>query len=215
MEITHIGHSAFKIRGKSATLVTDPFNAEKLGLKFPEIEADIITVSHQHSDHNDVTRITGNPIVISGPGEYERKGVKIIGLASFHDVVKGAERGKNTIFYIEMDGISIVHLGDLGHKLSDKEREVLNGADILMIPVGGFYTISADIAREVVVQLEPSIIIPMHYQTAKLIPSIAEKLAPVTAFLKEMGKEGVVSVPKLNISKDKIPTEQTVVVLEN
>ena len=214
MDITHLGHSSFKIRGKKATVVTDPFNADMTGIKFPKVEADIVCVSHGHDDHNFIEGVSGEKVVIEGPGEYEVKGVKITGIASYHDSSLGKERGKNTIYRIEIDDISVVHLGDLGHKLNDGEVEQLDGIDVLMIPVGGIYTIDSAQASAFVAQLEPSIIIPMHYKTPELNEKIFGKMEELSVFLKAMGKEGVVSVPKLSISKDKIGAESTVVVLE-
>lgn len=215
MDITYLGHSSFKLRGKSATLVTDPFNPEMLGLKFPVVAADIVTISHNHADHNYFTAVGGVPVIVSGPGEYEVKGVNIIGVSTYHDNSNGRERGKNTVYRINMDGISLVHCGDLGHKLSDKDKEIFSGCDVLMIPVGGFYTITVKDASEIVTQLEPGIVIPMHYKLPSTKQKIGENLAEVGVFLKEMGKEGIQSQPKLNITKDKLPPEMTVVVLES
>lgn len=214
MDITRLGHASFKIRGKNATLVTDPFNPQMIGIKFPKVEADIITISHDHGDHNFKSAVEGQPIIVSGPGEYEIKGVKIIGVASFHDGSKGSERGKNTIYKIVLDGISIVHCGDLGHKLDDGQLEILEGSNILLIPVGGFYTIGGAQASEVVSQINPSIIIPMHYNSPNLDQKIFSKLTDAGPFLKEMGKEGIVPQPKLVVTKEKLPVEPTVVVLE-
>lgn len=214
MDIIHLGHSSFKIKGKKATIITDPFNPQMVGIKFPKNDANIVTISHNHEDHNFLDGIAGEAIVVQGPGEYEIKGVKIIGIPSFHDDKNGQERGKNTIYHIEADDITIAHLGDLGHKLSDSAAELLNGVDILMIPVGGIYTINPAVAVQMITLLEPSIIIPMHYLTKALNSENFGKLEEVTSFLKEIGKDGTVPIPKLSISKDKIGAEPTVVVLE-
>lgn len=214
MEITYLGHSSFKLKSKFATLVTDPFNSEFTGLKFPKTVSDIVTISHGHKDHNDLNLIEGTPLVVEGPGEYEVKGVKIIGIPSFHDETRGSQRGNNTIYRFKIDGISIVHLGDLGHKIDENTLEVLDGVDILLIPVGGFYTISSTIAIEVISKLEPKIVIPMHYKRKDLKYEIAANIAGVEVFLKEMGKENVVPVPKLLVTRDKLPAELTVIVLE-
>jgi L-ascorbate metabolism protein UlaG (beta-lactamase superfamily) len=214
MEITHLGHSSFKLKGKSASLITDPFDPEAVGMKFPKAEADVVTLSHFHKDHNFTEGIGGEPVIIAGPGEYEVKGIRVIGIPSYHDAEKGAEKGKNTMYLIVIDNVSIVHCGDLGHKLDDKQKEILNGADILLIPVGGFFTINAKTATEVVSQIEPSVIIPMHYRTDKFTKEVSSEFVGVEEFLKEMGKEAVLSQPKLMITKDKIPGEPTVVVLE-
>lgn len=214
MEIIHLGHSSFRLRGKIATVITDPFDPEFIGLKFPKLTGDIITISHQHKDHNFTDNILENPVIIAGPGEYEIKGVRIIGIATFHDDQKGEKRGKNIIYRIEIDGIAVVHLGDLGHKLDDKEIELLGEVDILLIPTGGNYTLPLKDAAEVVSKLEPRIIIPMHYSIAGLNSELTAALLPVEKFLQEMGKEGVASQPKLTVSKDKLPVEPTMIVLE-
>lgn len=214
MEITHLGHASFKIRGKNVILVTDPFDPDFIGIKFPKTEADVVTISHDHGDHNFKSVIPGTPIIISGPGEYEVKGAKIIGVSTYHDSQNGRERGKNTVYRILIDGVSIVHCGDLGHKFDDSQLEIVSGANILMIPVGGFYTIDASLASEVVSQIDPDIIIPMHYSASGLNKEIASKLMGVDIFLKQMGKEGIAPQPKLVVTKDKLPPEPMVVVLE-
>lgn len=214
MEITHLGHSSFKIRGKQVTIVTDPYNSQMIGLKFPKVDADVVTISHEHGDHNFISAINGTPQVLAGPGEYEIRGAKIMGVASFHDSSGGSVRGKNTVYRINVDGVSIVHCGDLGHKFDDIQLETVSGANILMIPVGGFYTIDASVACEVVSQISPDIIIPMHYKVSELKSDIADKLTGVDVFLKQMGKEEIVAQPKLTITRDKLPSEPTVVVLQ-
>lgn len=205
-----MGHSAFKIKGKQKTVVTDPFS-EAVG-KFPrDVEADIVTVSHGHSDHNAVDRIKGTPFVIDGPGEYEVGGVSVVGVPVFHDAVSGQERGLNTVFVIEMEGLRIAHLGDLGHKLSEANLEEIGSVDVVLVPVGGNYTIDAKGAREVVAQVDPWIAVPMHYQMDDLQ---TKDIAKVEDFLKEMGKGDILPLPKLVLSIDKLPTELQVIVLE-
>lgn len=214
MDITPLGHSSFRIRGKAATLVTDPYDPRSLGLKFPKhVEADLITVSHGHEDHNSVSQIEGTPFVIDGPGEYEVKGVGVVGISTFHDGEKGATRGRNTIYRIEIDGVSIVHLGDLGHTLATNEIDALDGVNILMVPVGGVYSLDPAQAVEVIGEIEPSIVIPMHYGRPELNQKVFGGLSPVAAFLKEIGKEATPQ-PKLSTTKDKLPAEMQVVILE-
>jgi L-ascorbate metabolism protein UlaG (beta-lactamase superfamily) len=214
MDITYLGHSSFRLRGKTTTVVTDPYSPE-VGLKFPKhIEANIVTVSHDHGDHNAVSFVEGNPFIIHGPGEYEIQGVGVVGCSVFHDDQKGATRGKNTIYRIEVDGISIVHLGDVGHMLSSEEIEALDGVHVLLIPVGGFHTIDAVKASHLISEIEPAIVIPMHYGRPELNQKIFHDLAPLSVFLKEIGKEGIVPQPKLVVTKDKIPAEMQVVVLQ-
>lgn len=214
MEIQFLGHSCFRIKGKKAILITDPFNPENVGLKFPKTTADIITISHNHGDHNNFLAIgTGTnrpePFVVNGPGEYEISGVSILGIPSFHDDSSGSQRGKNTIYAINIDDISLVHLGDLGHKLTDEQVGEINGTDILFVPVGGIYTLDAAKAVEVVAQVEPKIVIPMHYR----LPGLTFELAPVEKFLKQMMAEEIKPLDKLFILKDKLPEEKQVVVL--
>lgn len=217
MEIQFLGHSCFRIKGKKAILVTDPYDYPQMGFKMPRVSADIVTVSHQHQDHNNVSAITGTtrkkePFVISGPGEYEILGVFVFGVSSFHDEEKGAKRGQNTIYVINIDGMRLVHLGDLGHTLDDKQLEEVNGADILFIPVGGTYTIDPKVAIEVIGQIQPKIIIPMHYKTTDLNPDFGIEIT-VDDFLKEIGVEAK-PIKKLTISRDKLPEEREVVVLK-
>lgn len=212
MEIIFLGHSSFKLKGKIATLITDPFGPQ-IGFKFPKVEADIVTISHNHEDHNQAELVGGEPFVISGPGEYEVEGISVFGVSTFHDQKRGSERGQNTAYLIEMDGLRICHLGDLGHKLEDKQLEELNGVDILLIPAGGFYTIGPTEAAQVVSQLDPKIVIPMHFNSPKLNQEIFGKLSSVEVFLKEMGEEAIPE-PKISITPDKLPEELKVVVLE-
>lgn len=215
MEITALGLSSFKLRGKQATVVTDPFDSKAVGLKFPKnVEADVITVSHDHPDHNEISAVGGKPFVIAGPGEYEIKGVMVIGVATFHDENQGADRGKNTIYRIEIDGVKVGHLGDLGHVLSSAQVDSLNGVDVLFVPVGGVYSLDPVKAAQVISDLEPHIVIPMHYNVEGLDVKTYGALSPVSTFLKQMNKETVVPVSKLSVSKDKFAPEMQVVVLE-
>ncbi|MEK7543971.1 MAG: MBL fold metallo-hydrolase [Patescibacteria group bacterium] len=214
MDITYLGHSSFKIRGKQTVVVTDPFSST-IGLTFPKhTAADIVTVSHDHEDHNAAAAIEGDPYIVKGPGEYEIKGIGIVGLGVYHDDEKGAKRGRSTIYRMEIDGMSIVHLGDLGHELSSAEVDSLDGVDILLVPVGGTYTIGAATAAKMITEIEPTIVIPMHYNCPDLDQKAFGQLVGVDAFLKEMGKTEVSPQPKFVITKDKLPEEMQVVVLQ-
>ncbi len=213
MDITYFGHSSFKLRGKTATVVTDPYDPKMVGLKFAKVSADIVTVSHDHHDHNFVSQVTDVKKVVQGPGEYEISGVSIIGFDSYHDEAKGLERGKNTIFVIEIDGIRVAHLGDLGHKLSEDVIGEMGTVDILLIPVGGVYTIDSDTAAEVVREIEPSITIPMHYYIDGMDENAFGKLAKVDAFITEIGLS-VERLEKLSLKKSEIQEDQKVIVLE-
>lgn len=213
MDIYWYGQALFKLKGKTATVVIDPFDPNFIGLKAPkpsELEgADVVLVTHPHGDHNNVPLVPGEPKVFNGPGEYEIKGVSITGIGLFHDKESGAQRGKNTVYHINMDGLNIVHCGDLGHTLSEEQVDEVGATDILLIPVGSVYTIDGKEAAEVVAQLEPRIIIPMHFS----IPGLSVELEGVDKFLKEMGSENVTPQNKLTITKDKLPEEPTIVVL--
>lgn len=208
MRITWHGHSCFKIVTKDTVIVTDPFSKD-IGLKPIRCEADIVTVSHDHYDHNNTSSLRGSPFLINGPGEYEFKGVVIQGINSFHDEKQGKERGLNALFVMEAEDIRICHLGDLGQKeLTDKQIEFLGEIDILMIPVGGIYTIDSERAVAIINQIEPKIVIPMHYK----IPNLTIKLQGVDAFLKEIGVEKQV-VDQLTIKKKDLSKEEMKVII--
>ncbi len=205
MYITWLGQSCFKLQDKIGSdgvmLVTDPYS-DDMGLKMPRFEADIVTVSHDHHDHNNVGAIRGNPQIINMAGEYEIKGVFIEGVEAWHDSQDGKERGQNIIYRIEVEDISITHLGDLGHILDTKQLEKLEGTDILLIPVGGKYTINAAKAVEVISQIEPRIVIPMHYK----VPGLKVDIDGIEKFIKELGIKPRTE-EKLKISKKDLPSE--------
>ncbi len=211
MIITWLGHSCFKIQDKvgsdGVTLVTDPFD-KSVGLKVPNFEADIVTVSHDHYDHNNVKSLRGNPFVIKNAGEYETKNIFVEGIESCHDDKQGKERGKNIIYRIDIDNISITHLGDLGHVLDNKQLEGLSGTDILLIPVGGKYTLDVKQAVEVVNQIEPRIVIPMHCKT----PGSKIDIDGMDKFIKELGLKPT-EEEKLKISKKDLPLEDMELVI--
>lgn len=208
IDITYFGQACFKIRQKNISLVIDPFNPEFTGLKLPKIEAELVLCTHNHLDHHDVSRVNNYRLLIDGPGEYEAGGCQITGINSFHDQKNGQERGLNTIYKIINEGITIVHLGDLAHKLTDAQVEELNSVDILMIPVGGTYTLDSHLAKEVISQLEPLLVIPMHYR----LPGVRAELDLVETFLKEMGQGEKTGVSRLSISKDKLPEKMEIMV---
>ena len=204
MQITWLGQACFKMQGKDVTIVTDPYDNKYTGLKLPRLNADIVSVSHDHQDHNNVKAIHGDPFIVNNPGEYETKNVFIWGIPSWHDNQEGAERGDNTIFVFQFEDIKIAHLGDLGDSLTDIQLEKLEGIDILMIPVGGIYTIDAKQATELVNQVEPRIVIPMHYK----IPGLKFKLDPVDKFCNEMGIKKNITEDKLKITKKDLPVDE-------
>ncbi|MDO8429522.1 MAG: MBL fold metallo-hydrolase [Candidatus Daviesbacteria bacterium] len=257
MDIYWYGQSCFKIKGKSATVFIDPFDPDKFGLKLPkDVDSDLVLSTHDHPDHNNFSAISGEPLRVSGPGEYEKSGVSVLGVGTYHDETKGAERGRNTVFNLMIDGINVVHLGDLGHMLDEVQVSEIGNVDILLLPVGGVYTIDGEVAAKVVAQLEPKIVVPMHYNRfaktpgfdtgdegeerfqdsaalsgealespkykktadsqsteAYKLPELKAEIEGVEKFLKAMGAESIPAVPKLSITKDKLPEETQVVVL--
>ena len=208
MEITWLGHSCFRIKGSQATIITDPYPPD-LGYSLGKLTARIVTVSHQHPSHSYVQGISGEPKLVAGPGEYEISGVLIIGIPTFHDADGGRIRGKNTVYLMEVDGIAICHLGDLGHALTEEQVEEIDDVDVLLLPVGGVSTIDAPVAAEVIRRLEPGVVIPMHYKT----PELKRELEPVDKFLKEMGIEQIDSQPKLSLTQSSLPTSTQVFLL--
>lgn len=216
MTIFWYGQSCFRIltspqKGEEISILIDPFS-EEIGLRVPKGEADILLVTHSHYDHNNLKAVSGSPFLIEGPGEYEVKKIFIQGIPSWHDDKEGRERGENTIYTIESEELRICHLGDFGQKeLTQEQLEKIGQVDILMIPVGGIYTISAKEALKVMSQLEPKITIPMHYQ----IPKLKIKLDGLEKFLKILGIKKIEPLPKLSIKKkDLSPEEAKIFVLK-
>ena len=209
MDISWLGHSCFLLRGKNVTLVTDPFSPQ-LGYSLGKINAPIVTISHNHPGHNFDMGVAGNPYVVRGPGEYEVSDILITGVASYHDNKRGQELGRNTIYVIHMDDLVICHLGDLGHTLQEEQLEEVADSDILLVPIGGGNTINAAQAAEVISQVEPRIIIPMHYR-----PTDGETPNPLDKFCREMGVETINTQPKLSITRNNLPAETQVIVLES
>jgi len=181
-----------------------------LGYSLGKPNAHIVTVSHQHPGHAYVQGIGGEPRRVTGPGEYEISGVLIIGIATFHDAEGGSKRGRNTVYLIEIDEVSVCHLGDLGHVLTAEQVEEIDNVDVLLLPVGGVSTINASMAAEVVRQLEPKVVIPMHYKTQAL----NWELEPVDRFLKEIGVKEATSQPKLSLTKPSLPDSTQVFLLD-
>lgn len=215
MEITWYGHACFRIREKQIVIVTDPYD-KSIGYTLPRIRADIVTVSHDMPGHNYVQGVKGEPHVLSGPGEYEIAGVFVTGVSTLHHRPRSDKGGRpalpehNTMFVIEFDKLTVCHLGDLGEVPSQAQVESMSKIDILLIPVGGGATLDAARAAEVISLLEPSIVIPMHYQT----PYTQLALDPVDKFLKEMGLPLPPAQEMLKISASELPEETQVVLLE-
>ena len=209
MEISWLGHSCFKIKGRQATVITDPYPPD-LGYSLGKPTAHIVTVSHRHPGHSYVQGIGGEPRLVTGPGEYEISGVLITGIATFHDRERGQKRGKNTVYLMEVDEVSVCHLGDLGHVLTAEQVEEIGNVDVLLLPVGGVSTINAPVAAEVVRQLEPKAVVPMHYKTEAL----SWELEPVDRFLKEIGVKEINSQPKLSFTRSSLPASTQVFLLD-
>ena len=211
MEITWLGHSCFRLRGRDAAVVMDPCD-KSTGYNIGKLTADIVTVSHEHPAHSHVAAVTGTPRVVQGPGEFEIAGVLIMGIRTFHDPEQGRKLGKNTSFVVELDDVRVCHLGDLGHVPTPEQVEGLSGVDVLLAPVGGGNTIGATAAAETISLLEPKLVIPMHYKT----PADKAELEPLDRFLKEIGAASALNerLPKLSITKSTLPDETQVQVLE-
>lgn len=214
MNIIWYGQSCFRIQSKDTTLITDPFD-KKIGLKPPYGAANIVTISHDHYDHNNYGVIKGNPFIVDGVGEYEINKVIIKGIKSYHDNREGKERGANTIYTIEMESIAMCHLGDLGQEsLTDGQLEEMGQVDILFIPIGGVFTIDQKSADVIISQIEPRIIIPMHYKVAGVRGSLL-KLDSVDKFSKEHNASASDKVSKFSIKKKDLPQEESKVVVMN
>lgn len=204
MKIKLLGHSAFLITSDSGVrIITDPYQSGGFngGIEYKPIRetADIVTISHEHSDHNYVKDIGGNPEIIRKTDEREVKGIKIAGTLTCHDKTSGRQRGLNTVFCVTVDGIRVCHLGDLGHELSAKEIKAIGDVDVLLIPVGGYFTIDAAEAFRTVNALNPKIVIPMHYKT----PAIDFPIAEVDEFAAKMKGYSVKRLAKSEVEVDK------------
>ena len=207
MDIAFLGQSCFRLRGKDVTVITDPYtpapNAPPL-----KAQGDIVTISHDHPGHNNAAIVAGEPRVLSGPGEYEIRGVLITGVATFHDAEGGKLHGRNTIYVFQMDDLRLAHLGDLGHVLSTEQVDEIGTVDVLFVPARG-HVLDAARAAEVVAQIEPSVIVPMHYDG-----SSEEGLAGIEKFCHEMGLRQIVPQPRYSVTKGNLPQETQVIVLD-
>ncbi len=167
MKIKWWGHSCFLIKNDDIKIITDPYD-DSLPYKKVTDKPDIVTVSHQHFDHNAVSRIDGDFEIVDNKSGFKNDKVSIKAVKTYHDDNKGEDRGENLIFMIEFADKTFCHMGDLGHSLSDNDFKKLKTCDVLLIPVGGYYTIDADQAYEITKKIDPEIVIPMHYKTAEL-----------------------------------------------
>lgn len=203
MDVTWLGHGCFRLRGRGAVAVTDPY-PPAIGIKLPRLEADLVTVSHGHENHSYVQAVKDARLVDT-PGEYEVAGITVTGFPTYHDRSRGEERGRNTVFVIEVDDVRICHLGDLGHPLEDDLLDAIGSVDVLLAPVGGGTSLDAAHAAEVVRQVEPRTVVPMHYA----LPNLRKPLEPVDRFLREMGVADVEVQPRLSVQATTGDSETT------
>jgi len=206
MKIRWNGHASFMITAANGTvIVTDPYEPGCFGggIKYEPVseKADIAVVSHDHADHNWVKGLAGKPQVVKGSAE--AKGIKFFGVPVYHDESQGKERGRNTVFAFEVDGVRVCFVGDLGHQLSPEDLKKLGQIDVLLAPVGGFFTIDAAGASKLVEAMKPKVMIPMHFKTAKC----GFPIAPVDDFLKRMTAVKKLGVSELELQKDKLPAK--------
>jgi L-ascorbate metabolism protein UlaG (beta-lactamase superfamily) len=211
MKVKWLGHSCFVITADDGTkIITDPY-ATGDGINYGKINesADIVLISHRHADHNNPRAVKGNPTVITG--NTKAKGMGFKGVASYHDTSSGRERGNNTIFCFTVDGLRVCHLGDLGHELSPQQVSQIGEVDILLIPVGGFFTIDAKVAGKVLEQLKPRVAIPMHYKT----PKCDYPISGVEDFLKDRGRVKRIDGSEVEFKKGELPEATEVIVLKH
>ncbi len=206
-DVQFLGHACVRIRGRDGIIVCDPYS-RAIGLDLGRPTAHIVTVSHDHPDHNNVAGVRPmreRLFVINGPGEYEVGGILIAGVRTYHDKVKGVERGTNTVYTIHLDDVVFCHLGDLGHELSQAQIEEIGSVDVLFIPVGGGETITPAEACSVIAQLEPRMVLPIHFRAGQL--SFEYDLAPLERFIHEMGLKDVTPEEKLTVTAATLPAE--------
>jgi L-ascorbate metabolism protein UlaG (beta-lactamase superfamily) len=206
-DIQYLGHSCVRLRGRDGIVLCDPFD-RSVGLDLGRPTAHIVTVSHDHPAHNYVTAV--KPLrerlfVLDGPGEYEVGGVLISGVRTFRDKMKGAERGFNTVYVIHLDDMVLCHLGNLGHELSQGQLEAIGNVDVLFVPVGGGLAIGPSEASNVISQIEPRLVVPIHYATNQ--QSFEYELAPLEKFTNELGLKEVVPEEKLSLNVSNLPAE--------
>ncbi len=214
MKVKWLGHACFLLTSDSGLrIITDPYTTGVFGLEYapPAETADIITVSHDHADHNNVAAVKGNPQVVQGIGSHEAKGIQFKGIATAHDESSGKERGANTIFCFALDGINVCHLGDLGHDLSDQAVADIGDVDVLLIPVGGNFTIDAPVADVVCKKLSPRVIIPMHFKNARC-PSFP--VAGVEDFTQARQQVKTIAGSEIELKKEQLPSGAETMVLK-
>lgn len=210
-ELTWLGHACFRLRGRDVTIVLDPVGRH-LGYDISKVRADIVTVSHQHTGHNNVEGLKAADTIITGPGEYEIKEVFVTGIRTYHDSEHGARFGHNTVYTIQLEELMFCHLGDLGHMMTSDQVEQIGSVDVLMVPVGGA-SLGAAKAAEVINQLEPGLVVPMHYATSAT--AAAKGLETLEKFSREMGYHDTEVRDKLTIRRSDIPDQTQIAVLSD
>ena len=208
MEITWLGHSCFRLRTDQLAIITDPF-PDSIGLNMGEPDAIAVTVSHQHANHANEQGVGGNPKVLSGPGEFEISGMYITGIMTPSGETDPAGK-RNTAYLIEIENLRVCHVGDVSNALSTRQVEELTPVDILLLPAGGICTVEVRQAIEMMQNLNPRVVIPMHYN----LPGLRVELMGLDVFLREMGLRDVQPQARLNITATSLPPEMRVVILE-
>lgn len=212
MKVQWLGHASFLITSEGGLrIITDPYAPDERLTYGPINEAaDIVTVSHGHSDHANVAAVKGSPEVVRRAGRHHVKGINIVGVPTFHDDRKGSQRGSNIVFCMNVDGVNVCHLGDLGHPLGKDQAEEMGQVDVLLLPVGGYYTIDANVATQVCQRIEPRVIIPMHFRNPKCDFPIADA-EPFLA-----GKRNVrrLDSSEVELHRETLPAETETIVLK-
>jgi L-ascorbate metabolism protein UlaG (beta-lactamase superfamily) len=214
MKVKWLGHACFLLTSEAGVrILTDPYTPGAFGLGYrpPAETADIVTVSHDHADHNNTAAVKGKPEVVRGAGVHKVKGVEIKGASTSHDEASGSQRGPNTVFCFTLDGVRVCHLGDLGHDLAAGSLADIGPVDVLLIPVGGNFTIDADAASRLADRIAPKVVIPMHFQNERC-PDFP--VAAVDDFRKKRQRVRMVDGSEVEIKKDNLPAETETVVLK-
>jgi len=212
MKVKWLGHASFLLTSEAGTrVISDPYSCGG-GIDYGAIaeSADIVTVSHKHGDHDNVAAVMGKPEVVDAPGTSKVKGMEFKGVPTYHDEARGKQRGENIIFCFTMDGMRICHLGDLGHELDSGQLEAIGAVDILLCPVGGFYTIDAGVAARVCERIAPRVVVPMHYKTKKC----GYPIVGVEDFLEGRKNVRRIGGSEMAIKKDQLPAATETVILE-
>lgn len=210
MEIVWHGHACFRLKSREITIIADPYDPKVVGLTLGKPTADIVTVSHDHRENNNVAAVGGEPKVIAGPGEYEIRGVFITGIQTFHDNEGGKKRGKNTVYLFDLDDVVVCHVGDLGHVPNSNQAEAMSKVDVLLVPVGSTAAITMAQASEIISLIEPKIVIPMPYRAA--VDAGASDY--IERFCRELGLKMPPPQAKLTVTRSSLPEESQVVLLE-